>query len=182
VQLIGALGTADPQIDGPELARWFARKYGGRYYTLPTPLVVENAAIRDALMNDRHVRDVLDKARQVDVAIVGIGSTDPSISSLVRAGYMDIEEVRSIANTGAVGDICSLHFDINGALMPGLPVSQRTVGVQEDVLHNIPIVLGVAGGEIKAPAMLGALRSGLLDILITDDLAARRVVELCNSR
>jgi deoxyribonucleoside regulator len=178
VQLVGSLGTPDPLIDGPELARWFARLYGGRYQTLSAPLIVESAAVRDALMRDRRVGEVLNRARAGDVAVVGIGSVDPAISSLVRAGYLTVEEIDEVAACGAVGDVCAIHFDEWGNLLLDIPISQRVVGVEAEVLRQIPLVLGVAGGEVKARAVLGALRSGLINALVTDDAAAQRVLEL----
>lgn len=177
VQLIGALGTPDPQIDGPELARWFAQLFGARYQTLPAPLIVDNAPVRDALMTDRHVSEVLQRARSVDVAVVGIGTVDPAMSSIVRAGYLTAEEMQAVAESGAEGDVCAIHFDIEGNILD-IPLAGRVIGVQPDVLRQIPYVLGVAGGAAKAPAILGALRAGLVNALVTDSQAAARVVQL----
>jgi DNA-binding transcriptional regulator LsrR (DeoR family) len=39
-------------------------------------------------------------------------------------------------------------------------------------------VAGVAGGPAKAGAILGALRTGLLSVLITDEHAALGILEL----
>jgi len=181
VQLVGALGTPDPQIDGPELAQWFAQRFGGRYRTLPTPLIVDNAEVREALMNDRQVREVLNLARQVDVAIVGIGSVVPELSSLVRAGYLTPDEINEVAASGAVGDVCAIQFDIDGNVLD-LPISRRVVGVEADTLRQIPLVLGIAAGKVKAPAILGALRAGLINGLVTDDVAAREVLRLGNNQ
>ncbi len=179
VQMIGALGTADPLIDGPELARWFARLYGGRYQTLPAPLIVESEAVRNGLMNDRRIREILTLAEQADIAVVGIGTTDPAMSSTVRAGYLTAEESNEMAAQGAVGDVCAIHFDIRGRILD-LPIGRRTVGIEAEKLRRIPTVLGIAGGEIKAPAILGALRSGLINTLVTDDLTAREIIKLNN--
>lgn len=179
VQLIGALGTPDPQIDGPELARWFAQLYGARYHTLPAPLIVDSPAVRDALMMDRHVRDVLQMARKASVAVVGIGTVDPEMSSVVRAGYLTAGEMRSVASTGVVGDVCAHHFDIHGDLLD-IDLARRVVSIQPDVLREMPYVLGVAGGELKAPAILGALRSRLINALVTDSEAARLVLDLAD--
>lgn len=177
VQLIGALGTPDPQIDGPELARWFAQLYGARYQTLPAPLIVDSPAVRTALMADRHVREILEVAEQADAAVVGIGTVDPAMSSLVRAGYLTVEELNRVAASGAVGDVCAIHFDVHGEVLD-IPLAHRVVGVQPDVLRRTPFVLGVAGGLAKAPAILGALRAGLVNALVTDSETARRVLEL----
>ena len=37
--------------------------------------------------------------------------------------------------------------------------------------------LGVAGGEHKAEAILGALHGGFLDVLVTNELTAIRLLE-----
>ncbi len=177
VQLIGALGTPDPQIDGPELARWFAQLYGCRYLTLPAPLVVDSPAVRDALLNDRRVGEVLKRASEADVAVVGIGSVDPSVSSLVRAGYLTPDELGELAAGGVVGDVCSIMFDAQGRLVD-MPITRRMVSIQPAVLRRIPLVLGVAGGAVKARPILGALRSGLVNALVTDEEAARLVLEM----
>jgi DNA-binding transcriptional regulator LsrR (DeoR family) len=39
-------------------------------------------------------------------------------------------------------------------------------------------VIGVAGGEAKAEAILGALRGGHVNVLVTDDVTARKVLAL----
>jgi DNA-binding transcriptional regulator LsrR (DeoR family) len=44
-------------------------------------------------------------------------------------------------------------------------------------LERIPTVLAVAYGAPKALPILGALRTGVIDILCTDDVAARKVLE-----
>ncbi len=39
-------------------------------------------------------------------------------------------------------------------------------------------MIGVAGGQGKAPAILGALRGGHMDVLITDSTAATELLRL----
>ncbi len=45
-------------------------------------------------------------------------------------------------------------------------------------MHEIERVVGVAGGEAKAEAILGALRGGYVNVLVTDDATARKVLAL----
>lgn len=175
VQLLGALGTPDPQIDGSDLVRSYAHTLGGRYRILPAPAIVDNREIRDSLLRGQPIRRTLQMGSEADLAIVGIGTTAPAMSSLVRAEYLSKTEVKEIAASGAVGDICALHFDEEGNVLD-IPIAHRVVGIEPNQLRNIDFVLGVAGGEVKAPAILGALRSGLLDALMTDDIAARVIL------
>jgi deoxyribonucleoside regulator len=175
IQMIGALGTPDPQIDGGELARSYARAFGGRYRIFPAPALVESPEVQAAIMQERPIRDTLNLARKVDIAVLGIGTTDPAMSSFVRAEYLTPKEVKEVADAGAVGDVCAIHFDLQGQILD-IPITARVVGVSHADLLKIPLRLAVAGGALKAAAILGALRSGVINALVTDDLAARTVL------
>lgn len=177
VQMIGAVGSGDPLIDGPELARWLAEILDGRYRYLHAPLIVEDAAVREALLRERSIRETLELAKRADIALVGIGSVAPSISSLIRAGYLNREELKAIREQGAVGDICARQFDIHGNVLD-IQFNKRVVGIDIESLKKIKQVIGVAGGILKAPAILGALRGGLIDVLITDEKAAQEVLRM----
>ena len=61
-----------------------------------------------------------------------------------------------------------------------MPIHDRRIGIDLSDLKYIPKVVGVAGGLHKVPAILGALRGGFLDVLVTnaEQLAAVRLLEL----
>ncbi|RLC59170.1 MAG: sugar-binding transcriptional regulator, partial [Chloroflexota bacterium] len=82
---------------------------------------------------------------------------------------------------GAVGDICARHYDAQGHVLD-IELNQRIVGIELEALHSIGQVVGVAGGEAKAEAILGALRGGHVNVLVTDDAAARKVLALDQAR
>ena len=176
--MIGAAGRGDPLIDGPELARSLAQTLGADYYTLNAPLIVDDPSIRHALLQESNIRETLALASQADVALVGIGSVEPDISSLVRAGYTQPKEMMAIKATGAIGDICACHYDKDGRILD-IDINQRAIGVSlETISRPNCVVIGVAGGAGKAPAILGALRGHYIDILVTDSLAVERILDL----
>ncbi|NLE45507.1 MAG: sugar-binding transcriptional regulator [Chloroflexi bacterium] len=177
VQMIGAVGTGDPQTDGTELARRMAQAWGGQYRYLHAPLIVESARVRDAFLSEPRITETLDLARQAQVALVGIGSPIREVASLLRAGYLDEAALHRQQEWGVAGDVCGHPFDVNGKPLE-TDLNRRLVGIELESLRRIPQVVGVAGGEIKAAAILGALRGGHLHVLVTDDAAARRVLEL----
>ncbi|RME44577.1 MAG: hypothetical protein D6791_12840, partial [Chloroflexi bacterium] len=96
VQIIGALGTADPNIDGPELARRLAHTLNGRYKILPAPLVVDSEETQQRLLRDRRVQGVLSHVDTMDIALVGVGTVEPEKSSIVRSGYLTPEQLGEI--------------------------------------------------------------------------------------
>jgi len=177
VQMIGAIGSGDPLIDGPELARELAKTLGGRYRYLHAPLIVRDEEVQKAFLREQRISETLELAKGADIALVGIGSVDPSVSSLLRAGYIDEEGLEAIRRCGAVGDICARQFDIQGNVLD-IELNRRVVGIDIESLKRIDCVMGVAGGMPKAPAILGALRGGFVNVLITDNRVAQEVLRL----
>ena len=80
VQIIGSAGFGDPAIDGPEVARYFAENFSGKYFTLNAPVMVKDKATRDILIKERNIDKVIKKAIQADYILAGIGS-----SSMLRS-------------------------------------------------------------------------------------------------
>ena len=180
VQMIGAVGSSDPLIDGPDLARFLANLYGGEYHYLHVPLIVDDAALVTGLLRESHVQQTLELARNTDIALVGIGGVSPEVSSFLRAGFLTREELEKLEDMGAVGDICGRLYDIHGGKLD-VPVDKRIIGIELDDLKQIKHVVGVAGGDAKAKAILGALNGKRVTALITDDMAARQVLRMADA-
>jgi len=176
VPLVGGLGQAAPEIHANELARRLAELHGGRVHLLHAPAIVARRSVREALLSDERIGHVLELARRVDVALIGIGALVPS-STLIESGYISAAEMAAVRRQGAVGDICTRAFSSDGVPLVG-DVATRILAIDLEDLARIPLVIGVAGGLEKADAILGALAGGLVDVLVTDSIAARAVLRL----
>lgn len=177
VQMIGSLGTPDPDIDGPELARRLARIFGGRYMTLPTPFFVDGRQTRDALLSDLKIKRILAQFDKIQLALVGVGTVDAERSSILRAGYVGERELETLRDIGVVGDVCGIHVSLDGNC--AFPIlDDRRVGINAEELRAIPVKLAVAGGQFKAKAIVGAARAGLINWLVTDEVAALGALQL----
>lgn len=176
VQMIGSVGTVDASIDGHELARRLATKLGGRYYYLHAPLFVDSQAARDMFLDQPTIHDTLKRARTARVALVGIGTTESSASSFLRAGYLTEPQLVALRAEGAVGETSGWHFDIQGRAKR-FEVNNRVIALNLEDVKNIPHVVAVACGMAKRRSILGALRGGYLQALATDDITAAAVLE-----
>ncbi|MEI6875551.1 MAG: sugar-binding transcriptional regulator [Spirochaetota bacterium] len=174
-QLVGALGSINPIHDGYELVRMLAQKLNGSYTTIQAPGVVSSVEAKDFFLREPGIATAIDKAREVDLAILSVSPDDPDHSSLVRAGFITREESTEINRQGAVGHSCGIHFDIDGRIFATL-LNDRIVGITVEDLRRIPTVILAACGAVKADAILGALRSGLFHILATDEAAALKIL------
>lgn len=178
IQLIGGTGSERGSSIGPLLAPNLANLLGCTCRYLHAPLIMKNENARDAILEDQTIHQTLSMAEHCDIALVGIGCTIPELYNPYRLGYLSPEELEDMRSNGIVGDVAGIHYDINGNYLEDHWINHCWIGIQEETLKKIPVVMGVAGDALKAEAIYGALRGGYIDVLITDDFAARRVLEL----
>jgi deoxyribonucleoside regulator len=177
VQLIGAVGYGDPMVDGAELGRWLAQKLTASFRFLSAPMLVEDEALAAALRRERTIEETLALAARADVALIGIGTPQPELSSLLRAGYLSRADMEELISVGVVGDIVAHQFDQYGRWMD-IPANRRAISLDADSLRRIPRVIAVSGGVAKARAILAGLRGRYCNCLVTDARAAQAVLEL----
>ncbi len=176
VQMVGALGAREQEYDGNMVVQRLARALMGEAFYLNAPFVVDSVRTAQSLRVHQAIQETLDLARHSDVALFGVGTTAPAeYSSFYRSGYVKPEELEHLRATGAVGDVCGYHFDVNGNMCePAL--SERTIAIGRDDLLAVPIRVAVAGGIHKIPALRGALRAGYINVLVTDKQAAEGIL------
>jgi DNA-binding transcriptional regulator LsrR (DeoR family) len=162
---------------GPLLTPALAERLDCACRLMNAPLLTKSAEMTRALMQEPIVRDALEKSKDIDIALAGIGALDLNIYNPYRLGYVTAKEVREMVAAGAVGDVCGYHFSIDGEILD-IEMNERFVHVSLDVMRRIKRLIGVAGGLIKANAIYGALRAKLINVLITDEAAAQEVLHL----
>ena len=175
LQLHGGLGAGDPSIDGFGLAQKLAEKLAGGYRIVQAPLVVRDVALKEMLLKEPGIAQVLADAASVDLALFGIGSNLPGVSSLVRAGFLRAQDSEALLSSGAVGTVCGLHIGADGSVL-SCDVNDRVVGVDQATLMQIPLRVGVAAGAEKTAVVLAALRGGFITMLIVDEPIAASLV------
>lgn len=176
VQMLGGMGNPSAKIYAARITEQFANLVQGKPTYLPAPGVARSEDARDDLMNDPYVREAFDLFDQITLAIVGIGSVEPSKLLASSGNVFSNEELNALQKAGAVGDICLRFFDIDGAEVQ-LPLDKRVVSIQLDKLRIAKRVVGVAGGRRKLNAIRGALNGALINVLITDHISARALMD-----
>lgn len=179
IQILGGVGSPSAEIHAHRLTTRLADLLGGTAVFLPAPGIVGSLATLEAIMADPYVRLVIEQFEQVTTALVGIGALEPSRLLADSGNCFSMEELEELRARGAVGDVLLRFFDANGAAING-PFNQRVISMQLDQLRRVDRSIGVAGGERKFQAILGALRGRWVNVLVTDLLTARRLIEAAN--
>jgi DNA-binding transcriptional regulator LsrR (DeoR family) len=168
VPLVGGLKTAESFASGQELVRELAGRLGATYRYLHAPALLRSNAARDALLAEPAISEVLARARAADIAMIGIGTVGTGSSNEIVDGLgLSAVERKAFLAAGPVGDTCCRFFDAQGRPIGGV-VHDRVIAVELEELAAIRTVVGVATGAEKAPGVLGAIRGGIIDGLITD--------------
>jgi DNA-binding transcriptional regulator LsrR (DeoR family) len=168
-------------VHNDQVCRDAAHSLQARALSLPAPMVFDRADTRDALLRDRSIRPVTSRWSELDVAVVGVGPA-PSVEGVDYLSVMGQlpDDVRSdLQRHGVVGDLCAHMFDEGGHFVEH-EVSRRTLSISIDELRRVPRVVAVAGGLSKAISLLGAVRTGIPKVLITDQLTAESLSALIN--
>lgn len=175
IQILGGVGNPNAEVHATQVTRRLAGLIGGEATLLPAPGVVGSKNARDVLLKDRFVREALDLFPRITVALVGIGATEPSRALASSGNIFAPEEIRVLANKGAVGDICLRFFDAAGREM-NTEFNGRVISMELAQLRAVPRVVGVAGGRRKIAAIRGALVGQLVKVLITDRATAEELL------
>ena len=176
VSAIGGLSGAGELINPDHICRRLAERFGGQNEILYVPAYVKDSLTRDSFLNHETIRQTLDRARRAELAIVGIGDINDN-SNAVRMGWLSAQEMTQLRDLGAIGDILGYFFDINGEPTKN-DIQGRVVGLSEENLRQTPTVIAIASEINKSLSILGALRTGIINILATSANNAHAVLTL----
>ena len=178
VSLMGGLTQAS-LVNPHETASHLADIVGAQCYYIAAPALTDSEATRDIFLKQSMVRDVFERGAKVDLALLSVGDlTHPN--TMTQVGLITSAEAESLAKAGAVGDICVHWIDAAGEVIDH-PLNRRVIALPPKRLKSIPCVVLASGGRNKVPVLHGALRAGFVNVLVTDELTARGVLD-CAAR
>ncbi len=175
LQILGGLGNPSAEIYASRLVGRLANLLRGEAVLLPAPGVVGSPEVVPILLEDRYVHDAMNLFDQITIALVGIGTVEPSGLLASSGNIFSPEELDMLRGAGAVGDIGLRFFDATGTPVV-TPLNERVIGMTLDQLQRVKRAVGIAGGKAKLSAIRGALQGRLINVLITDRFTAEHLL------
>ncbi len=165
--LFGATDQEESFFLSNELARSFADKTGASVKYAWFPYLPDSIQDKDLFKNTSYYKKLLSLWENIDIAVVGIGDTKVLRTFGKAFGYSE-------KSSDAVGDVATHFFDADGNF---LDLYDNTLCASRDDLKKAKNTIAIACLDHKAEAIRGALKTGIIDTIITDEYTARKILK-----
>lgn len=173
VSIMGGVSRGS-DLNGFEITTRLADLCNAEHSFFIAPLYAESAQSQSTFMRHGMIRDMLEKMRSCGA--IGLATGDLNSSLLVRDALPADVHAEDLMSLGGVGDIMGHILNRDGDLIDH-PINGRVIGLTLDEVKRIDDVILAAGGMHKVTIIGAALRRGLVDTLVTDELTAAALLE-----
>ncbi len=164
--LFGATDNEQACFMSNELARAFADRIGAEVKFTWFPYRPDYEEDCKLLKRTSYYKKIDELWNQIDIAIVGIGSAK------VRKLFEDTIG-HSTKDSSAVGDIATHFFNEDGEMVQ---LYDNTLCASVENLKKAKQIIAIACGDNKLSAIIGALRTGMIDTLVIDECTAQKLL------
>lgn len=177
VQLMGSVPCKTPNCTPQAIVSGISERFHCHADFLNLPLFLEDDYVRQKICEDSNNKKILNKGLFSDMIVTGISDVERIGEKDFWLGYMTPEMYQELLEKGAVGAVFARFFDKNG-LEIDCTWNQKCVSIPFKNVLEVPDVVGIASSPLKAPAILAAIRGGLIDTLVTDGTTATAVLDM----
>ena len=167
----GGLGRT-VEIQANTLAEEIAGKLGGHYRLIHLPDTLDAAALQEMLKLPE-VSEAMELLERADVILHGIGTA----SGMMKQRRLPHEVQSNLIHQGAKGESFGAYYDLNGKCL----MESTNVGVDLAKLKPTCRMIAAAAGASKAEAIISILRHTRHYLLVTDQGAAERMLDILSA-
>lgn len=176
VELFGAINYDTNSLNMLSIGNKLSEKLDGKFFPLPAPIYLSDAAARKAIMESPITKNTLDKIEECDLIITGIGAIGSRSSQTLWDNYVESDIKQQITDHGGVGFILAHFFDKQGKFLD-IDANESVIGIHTGEIKKQNI-FSIAPGIEKAEAIHAALKGGLLNTLVSDEKTLQKVLEI----
>lgn len=177
VQTLGGRGNPAAQTHATQVTTRLAYLTGAELHLLGAPGIAQSPEARQIWESDPFLRQTMALFDQITLAFIGIGAIEPGRLLAGSGNVFSPQELVDLTLAGAVGNI-GLRFINAAGIVVETALDDRVIGMTMAQLAKVDRVVALAGGPDKTKAILGALHSGVVDVLITDRFTAQRIMDM----
>lgn len=157
------------EIQANTIAANLAEKLDARYKLLHIPDNLDKEGL-NVLKNNKLINEVLEDIKKINLLVFGLGNA----TKMAARRKSDKEVLRKIESENLIAETFGYFFDQDG----NVKIETNSVGITLDNFKTIKNAIGVAAGSSKAEAIYAFSKFNNNFILVTDEAAAIRILEL----
>ena len=176
-RLVSLIGNIAPDGSASffDVVMRLADKVQAPHYPMPVPVISPTPEENAAFHALGPIRKVVELAQTADVVFVGVGQMSDD-APLLKDGFVTRRELDEMQAAGATGEVAGWVFDSEGNYLD-VGTNRRTGGVRVSPGLDRPSI-GIAAGASKVPAIRAALKSRIINGLVTDEPTAAALLSL----
>jgi DNA-binding transcriptional regulator LsrR (DeoR family) len=175
VELFGAVEYGEDTEEFLSIGYEFSQKVNGTYYSLPSPLFINDNQTRKILLENPIIKNTLRMIDESDIIVTSIGVVNSSIPQRIWDAHVDAKTRNELLYSGAKGYLCAHFFDQDGRFIDH-PLNNNIIGIRTSTIREKKIIL-IAGGLTKWQAIYAVLKGGYVNTLISDDKTIKKILE-----
>lgn len=156
------------ELEANYIASLMAKRTGGKYRLMHVPDQLSDEAYA-TLVKEPHIQEVISCLKKADIVIHGVGEA----KTMAQRRKSTPEVLEKLEREKAVGESFGYYFNRFGEVVYRV----KTVGLKLHDLDRVKRMIAIAGGTSKAEAILSICTKVSKDMLITDEGAARAILE-----
>ena len=171
---IGGYGVVYDDIHANSIVSSLANKIGGTGYILNCPAIIDSKSSKEVFLEESYIKTVVNQFDSLDLVVVPIGYIDSDIT-IFKTKHIMANDLEYLKSLGIVGDINSNFLDIKGNLVQNR-IQDRIINVSLESLKRVKNTVAICYGEKKIAATRAALKSGVINTLLTDISLAEKIL------
>lgn len=166
----GSLGQ-DVETQANSIASKLSKQLGGSYRLLNLPDSLGEEAL-EVMKKNKEIKESIELIETMDTLVFGIGRAD----TMAERRDLSDDKIQELIDKGSVAEAFGHYFDLEGKEI----WEYKTIGISLDKFKELKNVIGVAGGEDKAEAIMAISTLKENMTIVTDEKAGRKILEIIN--
>lgn len=177
-QMTGCMKVADDNnsADGYAITQTFAKKLHATYSPINAPLLVKGKEIYNFLISEPLIKEGLERAKKLDIAITGASPFYDAGDSIHRSGYFNSYSLGKDKSFKPVASVNGHFLDIDGNEVMFDDI--YSIAAPLSAVKKAPISVLLNATAQRAEATMAVLNAKLVNILIVDETHARRLLDI----